>query len=194
MGNLVRIPFVAIWDAKVRMNVSDIVNWGTIGIWLVGFVLWIGRLLRGEVTMHPWLEKLLSSNGLLGVVIFAGLLSTGGMVYQNYRENHLGKLEDVTVTAYPPPGTSQTMQVISGQTFENESLPLDGHVYDHCTFVNVCLLYDGGAYQLQHVTFKDHWKVCVKEPSLKNYDELEKAMHFIKPGVKSMQKSVLAQH
>jgi hypothetical protein len=60
-------------------------------------------------------------------------------------------------------------------------------------FVNVCMLYDGGTYQLQHVTFKDHWKVCVKEVALKNYMELEKAMHLLKPGAKSTNKSVLAR-
>jgi hypothetical protein len=116
------------------MDVSDVVNWGTIVSWVVAFVLWMGRLLRGEVSMPVWLDKVFSSNGLIGVVVIAGLLSTGGMMYRNYVMNHERILEDVTISAYPPPGVQQNLQVVSGQTFENDSIPLDGHIYDHCTF------------------------------------------------------------
>jgi hypothetical protein len=126
-------------------------------------------------------------------VIGLGLVGSAGSIYINYTRDHEKILEDVTISAYPE-GSTQTLQVVSGQTFENENIPLDGHVYDHCTFANVCLLYDGGAYQLQHVTFKDKWKVCVKEPALKNYMALVEAMHLTRPGTKQSRKSVLRQY
>jgi len=46
------------------------------------------------------------------------------------------------------------MKVVKDQTFENESVPLDGSINDRCVFVNSCRLYDGGPYQLQNTTFK----------------------------------------
>lgn len=52
-------------------------------------------------------------------------------------------------------------------------------LYDQFRFVHPTIMPQRGAF---------------KEPSLKNYDELEKALHFVKPGVKSTQKSVVGQH
>jgi len=157
----------------------------------VGLLLWLGRLFRGEVTMHPWLQKALSSNVLIGIVVFAGLLSTGGVIYRDYRQMHDHLLEDVNVSGYPPPGVTQNLIVIFGQTFEDQMIPLDGHVYDHCTFTNVCLTYDGSAYQIQHSTFKEHWKICLKEQPLNNYADLATALHLFRAGVIHTQKSMV---
>jgi hypothetical protein len=171
--------------------VSTVVNWGTITGWVVAALLYAGRLLRGEAMIPPWLSRILSSNLIIGVVIGLGLLGSAGSLYLNYAQNHERLLEDVTISAYPQGAAQQTLQVISGLTFENENIPLDGHVYDRCTFINVCLLYDGGAYELQHATFKDHWKICVKEPPLKNYSALSFALHLMRPKTAYAQKSVL---
>ena len=49
-------------------------------------------------------------------------------------------------------------------------------------FINSCLIYYGGPYQLQNVTFKKHWTICVKDPSaLSNYSSLLYALDPMKP-------------
>src|SRR6266436_1349475 len=173
------------------MDLSDVVNWGTILTWTVAVILYIGRLIRGEAIMPKLLSNLLSSNLIIGFVIGLGLAGSIGSMYINYTRDHETLLGDVTISAYPEGSAQQTLQVVFGQTFESENVPLDGHVYDHCTFINVCLLYDGGPYQLQHSTFKDHWKICVKEPPLKNYSSLAFALHLNRPNVKQTQKTVI---
>jgi hypothetical protein len=175
------------------MDVSDVVNWGTILTWLAAIVLYIGQLIRGETKLPKWLSHFLSSNLIMGFVVGLGFVGSVGSMYINYGRDHEKLLTDVIISAYPEGPAQQSLQVVSGQTFENENIPLDGHVYDHCTFVNVCLLYDGGPYQLQHATFKDHWKICVKELALKNYLSLALALHLTKPNVKQTQKTVIKQ-
>jgi hypothetical protein len=49
------------------MDLSSIVNWGTLIGWAMAAILLIGRLLRGETPMHPWVKKSLSSNVLVGI-------------------------------------------------------------------------------------------------------------------------------
>jgi hypothetical protein len=124
------------------------------------------------------------------VIISLGLVLSIVTQYLTYTYDHQTLIEDVTISAYQE---GAQMKVIKDQTFENESVPLDGYIYDHCTFVNACLLYDGGPYQLQSATFKDHWKICVKEQPLKNYAELQRALRLFRRGVKHAEKSVLKQ-
>src|SRR5205823_2005234 len=101
-------------------------------------------------------------------------------------------IDDVTISAYPVgEGTKQTLEVVTEKTFENVSVPLDGYVYDRCMFVNVCLVYAGGAYQLQHASFKEHWSVCTKEPPLKNLGDLQAALSLFRPNVKRTHKSIV---
>jgi hypothetical protein len=175
------------------MDIGTLTGWIQLAMWIIGALLFAARLLRGEAQLPGWLSKHLSSNGILGTVIGLGLALSATTIYLDYARDHEKLLQDVTISAYPEGSGQQTLQLVSGQTFENENIPLDGHVYDHCTFTNVCLLYDGGAYQLQHATFKDHWKICVKEPQLKNYSSLEFALHLMRANRKQTQKSVLKQ-
>jgi hypothetical protein len=111
------------------VDASDIVNWGTIILWVVAALLYAGRLLRGETVIPTWLSRLLSSNIIIGLVIGLGLVGSAVSMYLNYARNHEHLLEDVTISAYSE-RASQTLQVVSGKTFENENIPLDGHVYD----------------------------------------------------------------
>ncbi len=173
------------------MDIGKIVNWATFLYWVFLALVWAARRWKGEATVHPVLKKLLASQTLMGVLILFGVLGQGATMYVNYRQAHPKLLESVTISAYP--SWPETLQIIPKQTFENESVPLDGHAYDHCTFINVCLLYDGGAYQLQDATFKEHWKICVKEPQLKNYMNLADALHLLRPNVSLLEKSVIRQ-
>jgi hypothetical protein len=172
------------------MDTTTIATWVQLAIWLFAFVVYIVRLLKGEARMPHWIQQHVSLNVVLAVLIAIGILGNAVVLILDYRERHF--LEDVSVSAYPAPGVSQNLAVVSNETFENENVPLDGRIFDHCTFVNVCLLYDGGAYQIQHSTFRDNWRVCVKEPALKNYSELALAMHLFRPETRRSGKSVLS--
>jgi hypothetical protein len=46
------------------------------------------------------------------------------------------------------------MRVISDQNFKDQDVPLDGYIYEHCSFTDVCFTYDGGAYGLRNSTVK----------------------------------------
>jgi len=54
------------------MDLSDVVNYVTIGLWVFGAVSWVARIARGEKPVPKWL-RLLSSNAILGIIIFLGL-------------------------------------------------------------------------------------------------------------------------
>jgi hypothetical protein len=154
------------------MDISDIVNWGTLFIWVVGGILYIADLARGGRQLHPWLKWLISSKVVLGLVILAGLIMSGFQLYPTLAREFGWQSVTVTISAYNT-GTNSSLKIISGQTFENADVPLDGYSYNECTFINSCLLYDGGPYQLQNSTFKKHWAVCVKEnSSLMSYSSL----------------------
>jgi hypothetical protein len=176
------------------MDISDIVNYGTLTSWIVAFALWVGRLVRREKPMPTWLRAALSSNVILAFVIFAGIVGMARCWYTLYERDHQTILEDVTVSAYPEAFETQTLKVMSRQTFDNENIPLDGYAYDHCTFINVCLIYNGGAYQLQHATFKDGWRVCTKAPALKNHTDLLFAMQLTRPNSTHTKKKAMHEY
>jgi hypothetical protein len=157
------------------MDISNIVNWGTLAIWLFASVLYIIRVATGERTMHPWLKWALSSNIVLGAIIAMGLVTSCVTLYPTAARLFGWQSTTVTMSAYNP-DVNNPLKIVSGQTFENADVPLDGYSYNDCTFINSCLLYDGGAYQLQNATFKSHWKVCVRDPKLKNYNDLTFAL------------------
>jgi hypothetical protein len=174
------------------MDIGDFVNWGTFIYWVFLAVVWGVKIWRGEATVHPMLRKLLASNVLMGMLVLVGVVGQGITVYLNYRASHFVPIDDLSISAYPIEGApSQPLQVVKEQTFENESVPLDYHVYDHCTFIHSCLLYDGGPYQIQHSNFRDHVKVCVRVPQLKNYSDLMSELKMLRPAVRQADKSVM---
>ncbi len=85
-----------------------------------------------------------------------------------YKVSHLQPDSIVlNISAYDPPYPAP-MQIVSDKKFEDQDIPLDGYVYERCTFKNICFLYDGGAFGLHNSTVIDHWKLCVKDPRMKN--------------------------
>ena len=84
----------------------------------------------------------------------------------------------VAISAAESPMDIPQLSVIDHETFEdNSSVPLDGHIYKDCTFINSCLMYDGGAYRLENATFEGTVKVCARMPRLMNFEQLESDLH-----------------
>jgi hypothetical protein len=90
----------------------------------------------------------------------------------------------MTVTiAADLPLSNTALTVLRGKTFEGGDTPLDGHVYENCKFTaNACLIYNGGPYRLESVTFETPPRLCVGTQELRNYGELENALGLIKEG------------
>lgn len=167
------------------MDIGTIVAWLQAIVWLVAAGFFLARILTGKVPMPKWF----SSNTVIGVIIALGLVASAISMYLNYRVFRPGSLTGITVSAYGP--DPATLTVIQNETFENADIPLDGHSYNNVTFVNCCFLYDGGAYQLQNVTVKDHWRVCVKDERLKNQVTLLAALRLMSAGSYESSKSVV---
>jgi len=172
------------------MDIGVIESWIQAAIWVFAFVLWVGRISRGEAKMHPWLKRLLSSNGLIGTVVCLGLLMSAISLYMSYTVNAVPKSLTLNISAYEPQYPAP-MRVISNQTFEDQEIQLDGFIYQGCTFTNVCFLYDGGPYGLQNSTVKSHWKVCEKEQRLKNHADLMDALKMFSPKIEHTKKTIV---
>ncbi len=182
-----------ILDVEVcTMDASLLASWIQLIVWAVGVLVWGWKHVTGEVPMPAWIRAHLSFDKAMGAVVILGLLGSATSLYLNYQRDHPTILEDVTISAYLEGGNAP-LAVIRDQTFENVDIPLDGHIYDHCTFINACLMYSGGAYQLQHATFKNHWRVCAAEPSLKNLLALQFALQQMRPITKFMKKTVVVK-
>jgi hypothetical protein len=174
------------------MDIGTLVSWIQVVIWVVAVGLWLGRIARGEKTMPLWLKRAFSSNGLVGIVIVLGLIMSGISLYMSHSASAIPDSITLNISAYNPPYPSP-MRVVSDQTFEDQQVPLDGIVYQRCTFVNVCFLYSGNAYNLQDSTVKKHWKVCVRDGPLDNYSKLLGALDMLSPKVQHIEKTIVSQ-
>ncbi len=93
-----------------------------------------------------------------------------------YKASHLQPGSIVlNVSVYDPPYPAP-MQIVSDAKFEDQDVPLDGYIYERCTFKNICFLYDGGAFGLHNSTVIDHWKLCVKDQRMKNQSTMLDAL------------------
>jgi len=92
---------------------------------------------------------------------------------QGFRLPSYNKQLTVSISSTSTPGT---LDEIVGKTFEDADVPIDGHAFKNCIFINCCLLYDGGAYVLENTKFRKHWSVCVKNDDLKNFQSLATAL------------------
>jgi formylglycine-generating enzyme required for sulfatase activity len=85
------------------MDLSTIVNWGTLLGWFISAVLFVGRVYekrrRGERVMPLWIKRLVSSNAVLGIFILVGLLGSLGSLY-------LSQTRKVVNTAIPAGATT----------------------------------------------------------------------------------------
>jgi hypothetical protein len=66
-------------------DISDVVNYGTVASWVIGTILYIGRLAKGEAMIPKWLSRVLASNVVLGIIITLGLGGSAVQAYLNYQ-------------------------------------------------------------------------------------------------------------
>jgi hypothetical protein len=172
------------------MESGDLVNAGQLGIWIFVITVGIYRLFKGGSKLHPKLQSFLRSNLLIWSLVLFGLIAYAPDGY-DWLSSKLGWTRfQVNQSAYMP-GNSMTLGVIQGQAFENQDVPLDGYIYDNCTFRNVCFLYDGGAYQLQNAKIKGPVMICSRNENITNHSNLAMALGQFKRGVTFKRKTVV---
>jgi len=150
---------------------------------VVGTILGVAGLLgvpwkeifgKAKAAMHSPKREIFMVIALLGSLVMSSI----GW----YRSSHL--LPDsitLNISVYDPPYPAP-IHVVSGKKFEDQDVPLDGYIYEQCTFKNTCFLYEGGAFGLHNSTVMNHWKVCVKDQRMKNYSQiLEELKLMIRP-------------
>lgn len=115
---------------------------------------------------------------------------SGISLYISYTLAAIPKELTVNLSRYEPPYTAP-MRVVSDQTFEDQDVPLDGLIYQRCTFTNVCFLYDGGAFGIENSTVKKKWKVCVKDKRIQNYSDLVFELKEFNPRIERSKKTVI---
>ncbi len=113
--------------------------------------------------------------GSLATLALVGLVTVGWWLWTGSPSPNE---RTITISAYQPVYPNP-MLVIKDQAFEDQDVPLDGYLYDHCTFTNVCFRYEGQAYQLQNATLKKGGQVCVQDQRLKNLMELQQALRLM---------------
>ncbi len=114
------------------MDISIIVNWGTVAIWFISAVLFVARLVRGEIVMPKVIEKLLASNVPLGIVIGLGLFASAASAYFNSHREVL-------------PWTTKGPTIVSDKNFHGGEVVLDNKLFVNCSFEDVTFVYHGTA-------------------------------------------------
>jgi len=111
-------------------DITSLVNWGTVGLWLFALAGIIVKLYRGKHIPKPL--AFLSSRQLLVVAVSVGLALSITSLYLSYTKN---------CKRWP----STKMETIYGRAFRDEEVKLDGKKFDHCTFENVSFRFNGVA-------------------------------------------------
>jgi hypothetical protein len=68
----------------MSVDISDIVNYGTIAQWLIAALLYVGRLAKGKEKLPDGLSRVLASNAVLAVIIALGLIGSAAQAYLNF--------------------------------------------------------------------------------------------------------------
>lgn len=113
------------------MDISSLVNWLQLGLWVVAAVIYISRLPFVKKRIPKW--GVFSSNKAIGVIIVFGLIATGISFYLNYRERPWEYRR------------GENLIEVRNRTYKNEKVVLDGHRYQDCVFENVTFVYNGTA-------------------------------------------------
>jgi hypothetical protein len=170
------------------MSINEFIIWfslGTLGIGLdkvttnliYGLTLiFVGIVGSGYGIREHWRDS--TANWSRVVAAFVIVVTWGAIAWDMYDRYYVGiSLPLVVTIAADAPSSGTPLEVIPHQTFEGGDIPLDGHIYENCTFTdNACLLYNGGAYRLENVTFETVPRLCVHTPELQNYAELLAAL------------------
>jgi hypothetical protein len=168
-------------EACNAMDLSTIVNTIQIAIWIYVGIVYLRR--KGK----------LGKDSVLKAAIVFGLIMSAFSLVLSYRNGAFPLLHGHTITitnfAFEPP-PPEPLIIVSHKTFKDQDVPLDGYVYADSIFINVCLLYEGGAYQLQNATFQGQIKICSNEPRMKNHADLLAVLGMMK-NVQQSERTVL---
>jgi hypothetical protein len=105
------------------VDIGTTTAWIQAALWICSAILGVGRLLRGEVQMHPWVKRLFSSNGLIGTVVALGLIMSALSLYFSYNVAAIPDEIKLNISRYEPAYTAP-MRVVSDKTFEDQDIPL----------------------------------------------------------------------
>src|SRR5690348_2840992 len=122
-----------------------------------------GKARRGTTAPCPSLSRLSLLKTYWPLVGMSALtiLTWSAIAYDVYTRDYATDLPLVVTVAADSPSTGTSLSVVSHQTFEGGDVPLDDHVYEDCTFTDhACLIYNGGPYRLENVTFETEPRVC----------------------------------
>jgi|SRR5215469_3987800 len=140
------------------MDIGTIVSWIQLGVWVIGGVLYVCRILRGRTPMPATVNRILStrilsSNVTLGVVIISGIVLSGFSLYVSHHPPEKVKIVEKVVEKpyrFEWHGHVDFTRVVS-KTFESQSVLLDGMSYRYCKFNNVTFIWNGTApFQFDH--------------------------------------------
>jgi hypothetical protein len=168
------------------MSIGDITGWIQLGVWIMGGLVWFYR--HRQQGQKQWIAWILKNDWVLFAIIALGLIISAIPVIDQI-SNWAG-LDAATITAASRfvVGADTKLAVISNETFQDQDVPLDGYMYDHCTFINVCMVYRGGNYRLESVNLRKHWKVCVVDQTLQNLHDFYHQLNFFKDRIKDSKK------
>lgn len=154
------------------MDIGTVVSWIQLGMWLLATVLFIGRLVRGEVKMSPRLKNIASSNLLIGVVILLGIVGSGASLYVNYTRNHFVDVSDID--------PHKDLEFVERKTFINETIEVDGKYFQHCVFRNVHFVFHGRkTFGLEDNGFAETIAISTDDPKLSAFGELIAKFHTL---------------
>jgi len=141
------------------------------------------------VPSSPWLKLHWPMAAMLGLAVVTWLPHFIPSLPQDFQSKERSPM---TVSISSESSGSVSLEEISDKTFEDADVPLDGHFFKNCTFINICLLYSGGEYRLENATFKKQWHVCVKNADLTNYASLLAALKI--PTLHLKDRQIVTQH
>lgn len=117
-------------------GLGNVVNYIQVVIWICACAIFLLKLWfktpKPEDVLTIRLKALVSSNSVIGLIIFGGLIASGTSLYFNL----------VRQCPYSYDYSQQRERIV-GRRFANEVIILDGHSYDHCSFENVTFKYNG---------------------------------------------------
>ncbi|HEX3740052.1 MAG TPA: hypothetical protein VHV29_10040 [Terriglobales bacterium] len=136
------------------MDIGTAVSWVQLGIWMVGLVILVTRIVSGKTQVPQWVKTLATSNVLLTGVIISGLTLSAVQLYRqaNYQCVNPRDLDASNLDI-------KSLERIEGKQYSNESVEVDGKYFEDCTFENVTFIIHG---KKTAAFYHNNWYVGVK--------------------------------
>ena len=122
------------------MDVGTLVNWVTIGIWVVAVIKWLASFLTPSAKPN-FIRTWITSPALTGILIFIGLVASSLQWYLH--RDYIPALD-----MHPK------FETITDVDFANRTVEIDGKEFRDCHFHNVTLRFRGRSrFSFQHDDF-----------------------------------------